>query len=176
MQFHLMTPNVWPLIRIHGPLYGPNCSTAKELGIRWSLTFAFISFSSRFIFIQKGFRDDRFKIIASPFSTKSWCIGNISLHWRPTVCWNSRYKKFLSKMVRSVSNSDSQFSGKKLHSSVYFFPVASSQISNVHHFRSLTLIRVFLGPSPSVFSGKKIQDHRWWRHSWDLENENYMCR
>ena len=25
----------------------------------------------------------------------------------------------------------------------------------------LTLIREFLGPSPSVFSGKKIQNHRW---------------
>ena len=22
----------------------------------------------------------------------------------------------------------------------------------------------------------KIQNHRWWRHNWDLENENYMCR
>ena len=25
----------------------------------------------------------------------------------------------------------------------------------------LTLIREFLGPSPSAFSGKKIQNHRW---------------
>ena len=40
----------------------------------------------------------------------------------------------------------------------------------------LTLIREFLGPSPSAFSGKRIQNHRWWRHSWDFENENYMCR
>ena len=31
------------------------------------------------------------------------------------------------------------------------------------HMKSkiLTLIRVFLGPSPSVFSGKKIQIHHW---------------
>ena len=40
----------------------------------------------------------------------------------------------------------------------------------------LTLIRRFLGPSPSVFSGKKIQIHDWWRHSWDLANKNYMYR
>ena len=32
----------------------------------------------------------------------------------------------------------------------------------------------FLGPSPSVFSGKKIQIHYWRRHSWDLKNKNYM--
>ena len=23
---------------------------------------------------------------------------------------------------------------------------------------------------------KKIQIHHWWRHSWDFDNENYMCR
>ena len=28
-------------------------------------------------------------------------------------------------------------------------------------FSILTLIREFLGPSPSAFSGKKIQNHRW---------------
>ena len=30
-----------------------------------------------------------------------------------------------------------------------------------------TLIREFLGPSPSAFSGKKIQKDSLWRHSWD---------
>ena len=31
--------------------------------------------------------------------------------------------------------------------------------------KPLTLIRGFLGPSPSVISGKKFQNHHWWRHS-----------
>ena len=40
-----------------------------------------------------------------------------------------------------------------------------------------------LNPYPWIFGTitervfwKKIQNHRWWRHSWDLENKNYMCR
>ena len=39
----------------------------------------------------------------------------------------------------------------------------------------LTLIRVF-GTITERVSWKKIQNHRWWRHSWDLENENCMSR
>ena len=31
----------------------------------------------------------------------------------------------------------------------------------------LTLIRGFLGLSPSVILGKKIHNHHWWRHRWD---------
>ena len=48
----------------------------------------------------------------------------------------------------------------------------------VRSFRpeKLKLIREFLRPSPSAFSGKKIQNHHWWRHSLDLGSESYMCR
>ena len=46
------------------------------------------------------------------------------------------------------------------------------ELTGIHIYHDLTLIRVFLGPSPSVISGNKIQNHHRWRHSWDLENEN----
>ena len=42
---------------------------------------------------------------------------------------------------------------------------------------------LFFNPYPWIFGTitervfwKKIQNHRWWRHSWDLENKIYMCR
>ena len=40
---------------------------------------------------------------------------------------------------------------------------------------SLTLIR-FFGTITERDFWKKIQNHRWWRHSWGLENENNMRR
>ena len=42
----------------------------------------------------------------------------------------------------------------------------------VYKFAGWTILNPylgFLGPSPSAFSGEKIQNHPWWRHSWDLE-------
>ena len=35
---------------------------------------------------------------------------------------------------------------------------------------------VFFGTITESDLWKKIQNHLWWRHSWDLGNENYMCR
>ena len=58
----------------------------------------------------------------------------------------------------------------------YFPSSCFSKLQPRSSSSSLTLIREFLGPSPSAFSGKKFQNHRWWRHSWDLENQNNMCR
>ena len=37
----------------------------------------------------------------------------------------------------------------------------SDSLGPMTELQSLTLIREFLGPSPSVFSGKKVQNHRW---------------
>ena len=46
-----------------------------------------------------------------------------------------------------------------IFTTLFFMSFPQVELTNLSF--TLTLIREFLGPSPSAFSGKKIQNHRW---------------
>ena len=112
-------------------------------------------------------RKDVMKALTSKFlfiKILNWNFMSISI---------SDVKMYLFKLLDFV-NTTSESDLRKVCTTNYAALTGKVPVVSFRRV-SLTLIREFLGPSPSAFSGK-IQNHRWWRHIWDLGNENYMRR
>ena len=85
----------------------------------------------------------------------------------------------------TYDHSRSSVAFSKIYSVLY-----SQKRTNMYDFDNVPLTDylpkfpyVILNPYPWIFGTitervfwKKIQNHRWWRHIWDLGNKNYICR